>query len=211
MSSYIYNLIRQGENETLDFKHSITNSVKIARSLVAFANTHGGKLLIGVKDNGTISGIQTEEEYYMVESAAHLHCNPEIRFLTETWNIKGKIILEITIPKSLDKTYFAKDHLGKWKVYIRVNDQNLLANKILLKVWKQKKRKKGTYIHYTPKEKLLLNYLSENEHITFSKFRKIAKISPYKAERILVNMIVVNLIDIVFTEEQTYYRLKRSD
>jgi len=99
--------------------------------------------------------------------------------------------------------------LGKWKVYIRVNDQNLLANKILLKVWKQKKRKKGTYIHYTPKERLLLNYLSENEYITFSKFRKIAKISPYKAERILVNMIVVNLIDIVFTEEQTYYRLKR--
>ncbi len=211
MSSHIYNLIRQGENETLDFKHSITNSEKIARSLVAFANTNGGKLLIGVKDNGTISGIQTEEEYYMVQAAAHLHCKPEIRFLTETWNIKGKTILEITIPKSLDKTYFAKDQLGKWKVYIRVNDQNLLANKILLKVWKQKKRKKGTYIHYTPKEKLLLNYLSENKYITFSKFRKIAKISPYKAERILVNMIVVNLIDIVFTEEQTYYRLKRSD
>ena len=209
MSDYIFDLIRQGENETLDFKHSITDSAKIARSLVAFANTNGGKLLIGVKDNGTISGIQTEEEFYMVQAAAQLHCKPEIRFLTETWNIKGKRILEVTIPKSLDKAYYAKDHTGKWKVYIRVKDQNLLANKILLKVWKQRKRHKGTYIHYTPKEKLLLNYLAEHEAITFSKFRKIAKISPYKAERILVNMIVVNLIEIVFTETQTYYKLKR--
>lgn len=208
MSAYIYDLIRQGEHETLDFKHSITDSKKIARSMVAFANTNGGKLLIGVRDNGSISGIQTDEEYYMVEAAAHIHSRPEIKFTSEIWNLKGKRVLEITIPKSLNKVYYAKDHLGKWKAYIRVNDQNLLANRILLKVWHQRKRKKGTYIHYTPKEKLLLNYLSENHQITFSQFRKLAKISPYKAERILVNLIVLDLVDIVITEDQAYYRLK---
>jgi predicted HTH transcriptional regulator len=208
MSAYIYDLIREGENEFLDFKHSIGDSKKIARSLVAFANTNGGKLLVGVKDNGTISGIATDEEYYMVEAAAKLYCRPEIRFSTETWHIHGKTVLEITIPKSLHNTYYAKDKYGKWKAYIRVKDQNLLANKILLKVWDQKRKSRGTFVRYTHEEKLLLNYLWENEYITFSKFRKLAKISPFKAERILINMIVLNLIDIVFTENSTLYKLR---
>lgn len=206
---YIFDLIRGGESEILDFKHSITDSRKIARSLVAFANTNGGKLLVGVRDNGSISGIKTEEEYYMVEAAAHLYCRPEIKFSTETWNIQGKTVLEITIPKSIQKTYYAPDKENKWKVYIRVNDQNLLANRILIKVWKQRRKKSGTFVRYTEKEKILLDYLSENSYITFSKFRKIARISPLKAERILINLVVLNLVDIVFTETATYYTLKK--
>jgi predicted HTH transcriptional regulator len=209
MSDYIFDLIRGGESEILDFKHSITDSKKIARSLVAFANTNGGRLLVGVRDNGSISGIKTDEEYYMVEAAAQLYCKPEIKFSTEIWNIQGKTVLEIIIPKSIQKTYYAADHDNKWKVYIRVNDQNLLANRILIKVWKQKRKKSGTFVRYTDKEKILLDYLSENPTITFSKFRKIARISPFKAERILINMVVLNLVDIVFTETATYYTLKK--
>ncbi len=209
MSGHIFDLIREGENEYLDFKHSITDSRKIARSLVAFANTNGGKLLVGVRDNGGISGVKSDEEYYMVEAAAHLYCNPEMTFSTETHNIKGKTVLEITIPKSFQNTYYARDKDNKWKVYIRVKDQNLLANRVLIKAWKQKQKKKGTFVRYTDKEKLLLDYLSDNHYITFSKFRKIARISPFKAERILINMLVLNLIDIVFTENLTYYTLKQ--
>lgn len=209
MSAYIFDMIRQGEHDMLDFKHSITDAKKIAKSLVAFANTNGGKLLIGVKDNGTISGIRTEEEFYMIQSAAQLYCNPEIRFSTDTWHIDGKTVLEITIPKSLDKIFYAKDTNGKWKVYVRVEDKNFLANRILLKVWKQRRRKKGTYVRYTDTEQLLLEYLAENDAITFSAFRKMARISPYKAERILVNLIVLDLVDIVFTETGTLYTLKK--
>jgi len=209
MSDYIFDLIRGGESEILDFKHSITDSKKIARSLVAFANTNGGRLLVGVRDNGSISGIKSDEEYYMVEAAAHLYCKPEIKFSTEIWNIQGKTVLEITIPKSIQKTYYALDKENKWKVYIRVNDQNLLANRILIKVWKQRRKKSGTFVRYTEKEKILLDYLSENQYITFSRFRKIARISPFKAERILINLVVLNLVDIVFTETATYYTLKK--
>ena len=211
MSAYIYDMIRQGEHDMLDFKHSITDAKKIAKSLVAFSNTNGGKLLIGVKDNGTISGIKTEEEFYMIQSAAHLYCKPEVRFSTDTWVIDGKTILEITIPKSLDKVYYAIDNYEKWKVYIRVKDQNFLANRVLLKVWKQRRRKKGTYVRYTQTEQLLLDYLSENEFITFTRFRKMAKISPFKAERILVNLIVLNLVEIIFTDTGTFYRLKSKE
>lgn len=54
-------LIEQGEHQQLDFKFEVSDSKKIARTLSAFANTDGGRLLIGVKDNGNISGVRSEE------------------------------------------------------------------------------------------------------------------------------------------------------
>ena len=77
---YIENLIQQGEGQTLDFKFEISDSKKIAKSLVAFANTDGGILLIGVKDNGAIVGVRSDEEYYMIQAAANMYCKPKISF-----------------------------------------------------------------------------------------------------------------------------------
>jgi len=208
MSTYIFNLIKQGEHQRLDFKHSITDSKKIARSLSAFANTDGGKLLVGVRDNGSIAGVQSDEEFYMVQAAAEMYCKPCIEFETKVWNIEGKTILEITIPKlNINQLVSAPNKEGVYRVYVRVNDQNFIVNNIYLKVWNLKKFGDGVLIRYNKEESQLFDYLKDFESITFSKFQKIAKLSKYKAERILVNLLVLNLIKIVFTENQTLYKL----
>ena len=80
MDNYLRKLIAEGENQHLDFKYCVSDSRKIARTLTAFANTDGGRLLIGVRDNGSIAGIKSDEEIYMVDTAAHLFCRPEITF-----------------------------------------------------------------------------------------------------------------------------------
>ena len=206
MNHHIQNLIKQGEHQQLDFKYSITDSKKIARSLAAFANTKGGKLLVGVKDNGAIAGVRDDEEFYMVQAAAQLYCKPEIKFETKIWEINGKTVLEITVPENDNIIYSAPNKDGIWKVYIRVNDQNFTANSILLKVWQKQKSKKGVLVRYSEIEKLLFDYLAENKKITFSKFKKLASISKQKAEKILVNLIVLNLIEIEFTENQVFYK-----
>lgn len=84
----------------LDFKFEISDSKKIARSLVAFANTDGGRLLIGVKDNGVISGIRSEEEKHMIQTAAELYCQPQVDYYVKEWEINGKTVLEVIVPKS---------------------------------------------------------------------------------------------------------------
>ena len=206
MNQHIQNLIRQGEHQQLDFKHSITDSKKIARSLVAFANTDGGKLLVGVKDNGSIAGVRDDEEFYMVQAAAQLYCKPPMDFESKIWEINGKTILEITISKSSDIVFSAPNKEGKWVVYVRVKDQNFAANKILLKVWQKRKSKNGVLVRYTEIEKQLFDYLAINQKITFSKFKKMVQVSKQKAERILVNLIVLDLIEIEFTENQVYYK-----
>ena len=93
MKDHNHRLIAEGEHQRLDFKFEIADARKIARTLVAFANTDGGRLLIGVKDNGAIAGVRSDEEYYMLEAAAGIYCKPAVSFEFKEWNINGKTVL----------------------------------------------------------------------------------------------------------------------
>lgn len=207
MNKYIKNLINQGEHQQLDFKFEISDSKKIARTFSAFSNTEGGKLLIGVKDNGVISGIRTDEEYYMIDSAC-LFCKPEIKYKAKKWCIEGRWILEVTIPKSKNRPHYAMNDQGRWLAYVRVADKNLLANRILLKVWENKTRKKGVFISYGKTEKELLEYLNNNIRITLSGFRKTSKINKFKAENILIKLISIGIIKMEFTDKEVFYEIE---
>lgn len=68
--NYVLKMIGEGEHVRQDFKFAISDARKIAKSISAFSNTEGGKLLVGVKDNGKIAGVRSEEEIYMIEAAA---------------------------------------------------------------------------------------------------------------------------------------------
>jgi len=208
MSTHIHNLIAEGEHQQLDFKFEISDARRIARTLVAFANTDGGRLLIGVKDNGAIAGVRSDEEFYMLEAAAKMYCRPPVEFQPREWSINNKTVLEIIIPKSPTKPHAAAHKDGKWMVYIRVGDQNLLANRVLLKVWERKDKPKGVFVQFTSPETVLLHYLEKNPSITLAKFSRLAKISRPRAENILVKFILLKTIDIIFTDKQTFYSLK---
>lgn len=157
--SYIQKLIEKGESQTLDFKFEVSDSRKIARTFSAFANTDGGTLLIGVKDNGAIAGVRTEEEYYMIEAAANMYCKPEPEIITKVWNEEGKKVLEVIVPKNAENITYAVDREGKWFAYIRENDNNRLANTVLLKLWKKKIADSSVYIKFSSEVEILLKYL----------------------------------------------------
>lgn len=207
MSIYIQKLIEQGEHQMLDFKFEISDSKKIARSLVAFANTYGGRLLIGVKDNGSISGIRSDEEKYMIQAAAELYCQPKVEFQVKEWNINGKTILEVFIPKSKFHKHRALDHNNIYKVYIRVKDQNIIANNILLKIWKYQHNRQNIKVTFTDPELFLLKYLNENEKITLEEFMDSAKINKRDAENILVNFTLINMLKVEITEKVIFFSL----
>ncbi|KAF0238929.1 MAG: hypothetical protein FD181_652 [Prolixibacteraceae bacterium] len=207
MGTYIYKLIQEGEHQRQDFKYCINDSKKIAKSLVAFANTDGGRLLVGIKDNGKIVGIKTDEEYYMVEAAAKIYSNPPISFLTQQWQAEGKTVLEILIEPSTQKPHFAIDEDGKWLAYLRVGDENFLAHKIHLNVWKRNNNPVGVHFTYTNREKILIDYLQNNKQITISKFMRQAHISRMKAEEVITNFIIMNVINLKTEKEGTFFEL----
>ncbi len=203
-------LIAQGEHQAQDFKYCINDSKKIAKSLVAFANTDGGRLLIGVKDNGTITGVKSEEEYYMVEAAAKIYSKPAIDFSFRQWMSEGKTVLQINIPPGNERPHFAQTESGKWLAYTRKDDQNLLTSAIQLKVWEQEKSGKGVFISYSDNEKTLLDYLEKNQTITPRKFSQIAKISFRKAQNIIIDFILLDIMEVWVTHKKTLYRINEN-
>jgi predicted HTH transcriptional regulator len=206
--SYIKRLILEGEHQQLDFKFEISDSRKIAKTLVAFSNTDGGTLLIGVKDNGNIAGVRTDEEFFMVQAAAGMYCKPEIEFESKRWIADGKTVLEVKIPKGKNYPYFAESEPGKWLAYIRVKDENILATAVHLKVWKNKTHDNGILIEYSEKVKKLLEYLELNPSISISKFCRTAFLPKSAAENILADLIYFGLIETLYEDHHFIYCLK---
>ena len=209
LNVYLNKLIQQGEHRQQDFKYCINDSKKIAKSLVAFANTDGGRLLIGVKDNGKIAGIKSDEEFYMVEAAAKIYSRPAIQFKTQQWQVEGKTVLEVKINPSKSKPHYAKDENGKWLAYYRIDDENYLAHKILVNVWKKQNSSFGIYFTYSDEEKFLIELLQKFPALSFSKYLRLANIPRKNAEDILTNFVLMDVIEMKITKEGTTFSLNR--
>ena len=204
---HIQKLIEEGEHQMLDFKFEISDSRRIARSLAAFANTDGGRLLVGVKDNGAIAGVRSDEEIHMIEAAAEMYCSPKVEYQTKEWEINGKTVLEVIIPKDNHDKHKAPDNQGNYKIYVRVKDENLVADSVLLRVWKFNKFSRPAKIAFTETEKRLLRYLDEYGSIALQDFQTMAHINKRKAEAILADFIMIGTIKIVQTSQNTTFQL----
>ncbi|MCF8225501.1 MAG: ATP-binding protein [Bacteroidales bacterium] len=204
---YVKSLIAEGEHGRLDFKFEISSAKKIAKTLVSFANTEGGRLLIGVKDNGRVSGVRTDEEYYMIDAAASLYCKPSLSFESFHREVDGKTVLEIEIRHSEKKPHFAKDENGRWLAYHRVLDKNYLANKIQLGVWKREKRRQGTFIEYTENEKEILQYLNNFESSTFHVLKNEFNWGTRKLQNILINLVSLQVVSMNYNENEMVFSI----
>ena len=202
----IRKLILQGEGTTLDFKKTISNNEKIAKSLVAFANNRGGRLLIGVADDGSIKGVKSEEEEkYMIIKSAHQFCKPAIEPEFEEVYVDSKLVLVATIAQSDTKPHYALDENKKWWAYFRVKDKSILASKIIVDVLKKDNTHTGQLITYSDHEKKLMQFLAEEGRITLKQFCKLTRCSHKQAQKILVSLILAGLLRPNLSEKEEYF------
>jgi hypothetical protein len=206
MPHHILKLIEEGEHQLLDFKFEIADSHKIARTLAAFANTDGGRLLVGVKDNGALAGVRSEEEYFMVEAAANMYCDPPVPFRVKQWTLQKKTILEVIVQKSDQRPHYAQQSDGSWKAYRRVGDQNFPVGRLLLRVWKLQGKPAGVFLKFTDPERFLLSYLETHDTLTQAGFARMAGITMRQAENILVRFMLLRMITMEETENHTWFR-----
>lgn len=208
METSLTDILKKGENQVQDFKFRIDDQKKIARTLVAFANTDGGKLFIGVKDNGKITGINPEEEFHMIEGAAKLFCKPEVKFESKIWKENHRLVLEISVEKNLDRNHTAPDTDGKWKIFIRRDDHTLLANKILIRVWNLEKKGIPKPQQFGDEELNFLKLFELNEQKSLSNLYKISNLAKYKIDYLVAIFVYWNIIEMKINENGTTYRLK---
>lgn len=220
-TDYLHAWIAQGEHQQQDFKFEISDARKIARSLSAFANTNGGRLLVGVKDNGRLAGIRSEEEQYMIEAAAQLYCRPAVEYSCQTVHIEGKNILIVNIPETSEKPVYALDEQGKALAYVRVKDENILATPVHLLVWREQERPCGELTCYTEREERLLHTLataseSLNESgskeglsgLTLSCCARLSGIPRRQLIPLLARFIRYGLVDICYVDQHFRFSIR---
>ena len=204
---YIQHLVAEGEHCHQDFKFEISDARKIARSISAFANTEGGRLLVGVKDNGKIAGIHSEEEIYMIEAAASMYCFPPIKLDTQTYIAEGKTVLEVSIGESPIKPVYAIDEEKQKRAYIRINDENILANPVHLSMWQQQKKKEGTFVSFTEKEQELIQLLEDKGKLTLNQCCKLSKLNRKTICNLLAYFIRFGVVSPLFESHKFYFKI----
>lgn len=194
----IFTLIEDGESETVEFKRKFSTSRKIAKEMIALANTKGGYILFGVDDDKSISGVESEKsELDLIETAARFYCEPEIKYSTEIVPVKSKDVVVIIIPESNKKPHKLIDENDKKsaRVYIRYKDKSIIASKETASILKFSNFDNSPLvINLGDAEKILLKYLEEYDKISVKEFKKLANISERRAGRTLVNLVRAGVI-----------------
>ena len=210
-TQYLEKLISEGEHVHQDFKFAISDARKIAKSLSAFANTEGGRLLDGVKDNGKIAGVRSEEELYMIEAAANLYCRPEVELDTRIYHVDGKDVLEVQVNESQQKPIYALDEENRPWAYVRIKDENILANPIHLNIWKHDRAEKDVVMTYTQREQQVLTILQQHAPLTLGQCSRLTHMSRKQISRLLADFIRFGLVEQRFVEHTFYFQLKDSE
>lgn len=205
---YLAMKIAMGEHQQLDFKYAINDAKKIAITFSAFANTDGGTILVGVKDNGSIAGTKIEEEMFMIDAAATVHCVPPVKYKTQTWKAGDKYVLEVIIEPSNYRPHAVADNEGNYIAYIRRGDQNFPAPGVLLQYWKSSHTPITEKYFHTEKEKKLFELLNANEGRTVSQLSKITNIPRSVVTTLLARFMRWDLVEMEFDQGIAKFRGK---
>jgi predicted HTH transcriptional regulator len=194
-------LIEEGENIQCEFKRKFSTPDKIAREMIAFANTKGGYVIFGVDDDKEIIGVESEKETAeLIKETALTMCEPSLDFQISFVEIEGKEIVVASIPESSNKPHRLQDYSDQFDinqavVTIRVNDKSVQASKEMVRILRSnsgnlalKKYAIGS------NEKTVFEYLSKKERISVKELSKLVNVSERRASRTLVKMVRANLL-----------------
>ena len=203
---YLQSLIKEGEHQQQDFKYRVSDAMKLAKSVSAFANTDGGRLLIGVRDDGHMSGVRDEEEIYMMHQAAYRYCRPQASIKFDTYHVEGRTVVIATVPPSDRRPVCAIDEEGRQRAYIRIADENIVASPVHLAIWRESQNPQGAIMTYTDTVSKLINTL-QGRHLTLNQLVRYADTPRHKVITILARLIRFHVAQLEYTNQQFLFSI----
>ena len=213
---YIQRLISEGEHQQQDFKYKVEDAVKLAKSVSAFANTDGGRLLIGVRDDGHMSGVRYEEEIYMMHQAAYRYCRPQASIKFDTYHVmpqettgggrKMRTIVVATVPPSDRRPVCAIGDDGRQRAYIRIADENIVASPVHLAIWREAQNPQGAMMTYTDTVRKLMDSL-QGQRLTLNQVVRRSAIPRHKVVTLLARLIRFHIAQWEYDDQQFLFSL----
>ena len=201
---YLRKLIEEGEHDQQDFKYKIQEAAKLARSVSAFANTRGGRLLIGVRDDGHISGVKSEEEIFMMHAAAFKYCTPESAIRFDTLHVEGRSVVIATIPPAQRKPIKAIDEEGTPHAYVRIKDENIAASPVHLEMWQQEQRA-SNQMEYGETAQQMMRALAEHPGETLNRLVRLSQVNRRASITLLARFVRYGLAEMRLEDHQFHF------
>lgn len=203
-------MIAEGEHENQDFKFAISDARKIARSLSAFANNSGGRLLIGVKDNGTIAGVRNEEDIYVVEQAAERYCRPAQTVDFHAYQVEGKHVIVAEIARAESRPVYVLEKDSEPRAYYRVADENIAAHPLMVRSWDMRESADRRGISLDGPYTRVLDLLGARGRIADAREAAVAlHISVADAEEAIALLASYDLLSFAFDGTKFYITMPR--
>jgi len=213
-------LVSLGEGISLEFKRRVPRDERIAKEVIALANTNGGRILLGVDDDGTITGVDDAgEEGFVLRRAVETHCHPPVDFTTERVVVaERRDVLLVTVPESRSKPHHlvsaeeepaeAVDGLpGDGTAYVRVEEMSVEASPESVRMMREDDEEQGVTFEFGENESLLMRYLDDYGRITVAEFAKLADISLEQASQTLVSLAKADLLQLHSDRTDDYFTL----
>ncbi|MBZ0178682.1 MAG: ATP-binding protein [Melioribacteraceae bacterium] len=194
-------LIDGGENLRVEFKQRFSEYDKIAKEIIAFANTKGGTIIFGVNDDKTLCGIHSEKSITeLVNQTIEEYCTPKPKFSFNFFEINGYELVSVEVSESDNKPVRIQDYkkkldLNTAQVYVRVNDKSVPASKEMIKLLQNQIEKSELKNYKIGKnERIAFELLERNETLTVKDLMEKANISKRRASRTLINMVRADIL-----------------
>lgn len=205
---YIHRLIEEGEHEHQDFKYAISDARKIARSISAFANNDGGRLLVGVKDNGHIVGIPNEEDIFMIEHAAQSYCVPPQNVEMTTYTVEGgAVVLQASIAKAMNRPVYCVEEGARHVAYYRIGDENIVAHPLMVRSWELRESENPMFLPLVDLN--MLQYIRDNSPCTPEESMLALHLSRDVAESIVTKLLALGMVEMVHFPDG--FRLRQTE
>ena len=199
-------LITRGQDVSLEFTSHIENQLTITRTIVAFANTNGGKVIVGINEKNKVIGVEPAEELKLFKELINNDCAPIVPFESKVIEEGRHLLLEIDVPKSSIK-HKAKGEEGGMQFYHRIKDTTLVGNRVIINLWKLQDDSTSKPIDLDDNLKAIFEFIEEYKPVTVSKIFRFFALNKNDVNLYLAQLNYWGYIDCVIVESGMAYTL----
>jgi predicted HTH transcriptional regulator len=205
-------LASTGESASLEFKHRVPDGDRIAREVIAFANSEGGRLLVGVQDDGTVAGVvDPAEEEFALRRALEQHSQPVVSYEVARVALpsSGRHVLVVTVRESERKPHLLVNGSGEpGAAYVRVEDMSVEASPEALRLMRSGgDEANGVTFEFGDREQMLMRYLDDYGRVTVRQFATLIDEPREEVSGVLTTLVQAGVLQLHTSDEEDYFTL----
>jgi predicted HTH transcriptional regulator len=206
-------IIAGGESSTVEFKRKFTSAEKFAREIIAFANTVGGYLIVGVDDDGRVVGVESEKEQVELITIAQHSITPWLDVEVDVVEIEFVDVVVVHVPNSVQKPHRLisddpNERPHERKAFIRQGENSVTASKEMTRILAgQSPDAPPIQLTIGDRERRLFAYLERYGQASPNDFARLVNISRRRAGQILVKLVRAGVLQIHNDGSHDFYTL----